>query len=51
MEEHGVKVDDVTRNRCVLKYVPQLEQEFRARKHPVGPSWRMDKTYVRVKSK
>jgi transposase-like protein len=26
-----------------------LEQEFRAPKQPVGPSWRMDETYVRVK--
>jgi transposase-like protein len=33
----------------VLKYVPLLEQEFGARKQPVGPSWRMDGTYVRVK--
>jgi len=49
MEEHGVEVDHVTPNRWVLKYVPLLEQEFRARKHPVGPSWRMDETYVRVK--
>jgi putative transposase len=37
MEEHGVEVDDATLNRWVLKYVPQLEQEFRARKHPVTP--------------
>jgi transposase-like protein len=33
----------------VLKYVPLLEREFRARKQPVGPSWRLDETYVRVK--
>jgi Transposase IS66 family len=31
-------------NRWVPKYVPLLEQEFRARKQPVGPSWRMDET-------
>jgi transposase-like protein len=49
MEEHGVEVDHATLNRWVLKYVPLLEQEFRAHKHPVGPSWRMDETYVRVK--
>ena len=36
-------------NRWVLKYVPLLEREFRARKQPVGPSWRLDETYVRVK--
>jgi len=49
MEEHGVEVDHATLNRWVLKYVPLLEQELRARKHPVGPSWRMDEIYVRVK--
>jgi putative transposase len=49
MEEHGVEVDHATLNRWVLKYVPPLDQEFRARKRPVDPSWRMDETYVRVK--
>jgi transposase-like protein len=49
MEEHGVEVDHATLNRWVLKYVPPLDQAFRARKRPVGPSWRMDETYVRVK--
>jgi putative transposase len=49
MAEHGVEVDYATLNRWVLKYVPLLEREFRMRKLPVGPSWRMDETYVRVK--
>jgi transposase-like protein len=49
VEEHGVEVDHATLNRWALKYVPLFEQEFRARKRPVGPSWRMDETYVRVK--
>ena len=49
MEEHGVEVDHATLNRWVLKYVPPLEREFRIRKLPVGPSWRMDETYVRVR--
>src|ERR1700709_1226001 len=49
MEEHGVEVDHATLNRWVLKYVPLLDQEFRARKRPMGPCWRMDETYVRVK--
>ncbi len=33
----------------VLKYVPLLDQQFRTRKRPVGPGWRMDETYVRIK--
>jgi putative transposase len=49
MEEHGVEVDHATLNRWVIKYVPLLERQFRACRHPAGPSWRMDETYVRVK--
>jgi putative transposase len=49
MAERGVPVDHTTLNRWVLKYVPMLEQEFRTRKRAVGPSWRLDETYVRVK--
>ena len=49
MDERGVEVDHSTLNRWVLKYVPRLDKEFRTRKHPVGSSWRMDETYVRVK--
>ena len=49
MEERGVSVDHSTLNRWVLKYAPELEKQFRQRKRPVGTSWRMDETYVRVK--
>jgi putative transposase len=49
MEEHGVEVDHATLNRWVLKYVPLLDQAFRGCKRPVGSSWRMDETYVRVR--
>ena len=49
MEERGVAVDHSTLNRWVVKYAPAFEQQFRARKRPVGTSWRMDETYVRVK--
>jgi putative transposase len=49
MGERGVEVDHSTLNRWVLKYVPLLEKQFRARKRPVGASWRMDESYVKVK--
>ena len=49
MQERGVEVDHSTLNRWVLKYVPPLDQRFRERKHPVGSSWRMDETSVRIK--
>ena len=51
MEERGVEVDHSTLNRWVVKYVPLLDQQFRARKRPVGSSWRLDETYVKVKGR
>jgi putative transposase len=42
-------VDHSTLNRWVLKYAPELEEEFRKRKAPVGSSWRCGETYVKVK--
>jgi hypothetical protein len=36
MEEQGVEVDHSNLNRWVLKYVPLLDQAFRARKRRVG---------------
>jgi putative transposase len=49
MEERGVSVDHATINRWVLKYSSQLEATFHRRKRPVGRSWRMDETYIRIK--
>ncbi|MEE9149548.1 MAG: IS6 family transposase, partial [Candidatus Tectomicrobia bacterium] len=44
MEERGVNVDHSTINRWVIKYSPQLEEEFHRRKRPVWVSWRRDET-------
>jgi putative transposase len=49
MQERGVAVDHSTLNRWVVKYSPEFEKQFRQHKRPVGMSWRMDETYVRVK--
>jgi putative transposase len=49
MRERGVHVDHSTINRWVIKYSPQLEEAFHHRKRPVGRSWRLDETYIRVK--
>jgi putative transposase len=49
MQERGVTVDPSTINRWVLKYSPEQEEAFRRRKRPVGRSWRMDETYIKVK--
>ena len=48
--ERGLKVDHSTINRWVIEYAPQLEELFRkGHKRPVGISWRMDETYIKVK--
>jgi putative transposase len=49
MKERGVEVDHSTINRWVLKYTPEIENKFRKYKNPVGSSWRMDETYIKVK--
>jgi putative transposase len=38
-----------TKPRWVIKLVPLLEKTFRKHKQPVGKSWRMDETYIKVK--
>jgi len=49
MAERGVSVDHATIQRWVVRYAPDLEAEFRRWKRPVGRSWRVDETYIRVK--
>jgi putative transposase len=49
MKERGVGVDHSTLNRWVIKYAPQIEKHFRARSGPVGKSWRLDETYVKIR--
>jgi len=49
LEERGVSVDHATIQRWMVKYSPPLEEAFHRRKCPVGRSWRMDETSIRVK--
>jgi transposase-like protein len=49
--ERGVAVDPSTLNRWVIKYAPEFEKQFRRLQCPVGRSWRMDETYVKIKGK
>src|SRR5215470_12761315 len=51
MGERSVTVDHSTLNRWVIKYAPEFEKAFRRRQCPVGRSWRMDETYVKIKGK
>ncbi|MFL9989694.1 IS6 family transposase [Paraburkholderia sediminicola] len=49
MAERGVSVDHSTVHRWAIKLLPVLEKAFRRCRRPVGKSWRMDETYIRVK--
>lgn len=48
MQERGVVVDHVTVHRWAIKILPVLAGVLRRRKRPVGPSWRMDETYIKI---
>ena len=48
MAERGVFVDHSTLHRWSIKILPVLAAAFRRRKRPVGISWRMDETYIKV---
>jgi putative transposase len=47
--ERGFEVDHSTVHRWVIKLVPLFEKTFRKHKRPVGRSWRMDETYIKVR--
>jgi hypothetical protein len=51
MAERGVDLDHATLNRWVEKYAGTIAAEAHRRRAPTGCSWRMDETYVKVKSK
>src|SRR6202047_266711 len=48
MQERGVFVDHATVHRWAIKILPVLATVLRRRKRPVGKSWRMDETYIKV---
>jgi len=49
MAERGIEVDHSSVHRWVIKLLPVFKKAFRKRKRPVGKSWRVDETYVKVK--
>lgn len=51
MTERGLTIDHSTINRWVNKYSPLLEAEARRHRKPIGTSWRLDETYIKVKGK
>ena len=48
MQERGVQVDHSSISRWAIRFLPLLEKVFRKHKRPVGGSWRMDETYIKV---
>lgn len=50
MAERGVDVDHATLNRWVVKFSTDLAAEAQKLKRQTANSWRMDETYVQVKS-
>ena len=49
MQERGVSVDHYSINRWAIRFLPFIEKMARKHKRPVGGSWRMDETYIKVK--
>ena len=44
----GAVIDHSTIARWVLRFVPWIDKMVRKRKKPVGSSWRMDETYIKL---
>ncbi len=51
MAERGVAVSHTTILRWVQCYVPEFEKLWQPYAQPVGTSWRVDETYIRVKGR
>jgi len=48
MAGRGVDVSHTTILRWVQRFVPEFEKRWRPYARPVGTSWRVDETYIRV---
>ena len=48
--ERNIHFDYSTLNRWVIKYTTQLQAVFRKKRRRVSGSWRMDETYIKIKS-
>jgi len=49
MKMRGIAVDHATIQRWVFTFTPLIESQIKKRKNRVGASWRMVKTYIKVK--
>ena len=51
MAERGVAVSYTTILRWVQRYVPEFEKWWNRYARPVGTSWRVDETYIRIRGR
>jgi len=51
MAERGVRVDHASVHRWAVKILPALAKVFRRRQVPVGRSWRVDETYIKLRGR
>ncbi len=49
MAERGIDLAHTTILRWVQRYVPEFEKKWSRFTRPVGTSWRVDETYIRVR--
>jgi transposase-like protein len=49
MAERGVSVVHTTVLRWVQRFVPAFEKKWKNYARPIGSSWRVDETYIKVK--
>ncbi len=48
MAERGISVDHATIHRWIVRYSPELLEQFNRRKRAVTGKWHMDETYIKV---
>ncbi len=51
MAERGVDVSHTTILRWVQRFVPEFEKRWNPYTRPVGTSWRVDETYIKVRGR
>jgi len=51
MAERGLSLVHTTIIRWVHHYTPEFERRWKRFARPVGPSWRVDETYVKIRGK
>jgi transposase-like protein len=51
MGERGIGIAHTTILRWVQRYLPEFEKRWRRYARPVGGSWRMDETYIKVRGR